>query len=61
MRGLKSDFILSINDAPEIRELFAWASIFEVPTTYTAAKDAAKQVQELVISSIGANWLKDRL
>lgn len=35
LTGLKGRFILSINDVPEIRTIFGWASIEEVTTTYT--------------------------
>lgn len=37
LRGIKGRFLMSINDVPEIRELFAWAEIDEVSTTYTIA------------------------
>lgn len=48
---LKGRFIMSINDRPEIRELFAGFSIEAVPTTYqVAGNNNAKAVTELVIS-----------
>ena len=37
LRGLQGRFILSINDVPEVRELFAWASIEAVDVPYFAA------------------------
>ncbi|MBR0653309.1 DNA adenine methylase [Roseomonas terrae] len=37
LRGLQGRFLLSINDHPEIRRLFAWASIETVETTYSIA------------------------
>lgn len=44
-------FIMSINDHPDIRQLFATFDIEEVPTTYTIGNNAnAKAVTELVIS-----------
>lgn len=51
LRGLKGRFLMSINDVPEIRALFAWARIEEVKTTYTiAGKGAARPAAELLIS-----------
>lgn len=35
LRAVKGRFLMSINDVPEIREIFAWARIEEVTTTYT--------------------------
>lgn len=51
LRGVRGRFLLSINDAPEIRALFAWATIEEEPITY---KISTKNVVELVISGGGA-------
>ncbi|AUC54251.1 DNA methyltransferase [Sagittula sp. P11] len=42
LRGIKGAFLLSINDVPEIRELFDWAHIAPVSTTYSVAKGAAQ-------------------
>lgn len=52
LRAIKGRFILSINDVPEIRELFAWAQIEVVETSYTVGKKA-KRVGELLISDGG--------
>jgi DNA adenine methylase len=51
LKGLQGRFILSINDVPEIRELFSWARIEEEPVTYQVGK--TKHVVELVISGGG--------
>ena len=52
MTALKGKFILSINDTPEIREIFAPYHIDEVRLTYTIAKgETGGKVQELIISS----------
>ena len=37
LAGIKGQFLMSINDVPEIRAMFAWARIEEVSTTYTIA------------------------
>lgn len=51
--SLKGKFILSINDRPEIRALFAAFHIEEVMTTYTTngRKQKAKAARELIISN----------
>ena len=52
LAAARGKFILSINDAPEIRELFAWARLMPVRTTYTiAGKGKATSAAELIISS----------
>lgn len=51
LRGLKGRFLMSINDVPEIRALFAWARIEEVTTTYTIrGKGEPKVAAELLIN-----------
>jgi DNA adenine methylase len=45
-------FILILNDVPEVRELFAWATIETVELSYQAGGAAhTKRVREVVISS----------
>ena len=54
LRGLKGRFILSLNDRPEVRELFDGFEIAEVKTRYSAnaksAKWTAEGAAELLIS-----------
>jgi DNA adenine methylase len=52
LRGVAGRFVLSINDVPEIRDLFAWATIEAVTTTYTVGNHTGRsQVRsELIIS-----------
>ena len=51
LRGLQGQWILSINDVPDIREMFAWAAIDQKSLTYTiAGGEAAKEVIELIIT-----------
>ena len=48
---LKGRFLLSLNDHPEVRRIFARFRIDDAPTTYTVGgTDNAKRVTELVIS-----------
>lgn len=50
LTGIKGRFLMSINDVPEIREIFSWARLEEVATTYTiAGKGQAKPAAELLI------------
>lgn len=51
LRGLKGRFIMSINDVPEIRELFGWAEVEEVKVSYTIGNkgDRAPVRGELVV------------
>lgn len=53
LKAIKGRFILSINDVPEIRELFAWATIEEEPMTYTINAAGRTNVNELVIRGGG--------
>jgi DNA adenine methylase len=51
LQRLQGRFILSLNDVPEVRELFAWAAIETVELSYQTGGGAhTKRVRELVIS-----------
>lgn len=50
LRGLKGRFILSINDVPEIRHIFAEFKLRPVRLTYTVTKGAARPARELIIT-----------
>ncbi|MAX15487.1 MAG: DNA methyltransferase [Sphingobium sp.] len=49
LKALKGRFILSINDVPEIRELFAWAAINPVQLNYRVS-GRVTAARELIIS-----------
>lgn len=51
LRNIQGTFIMSINDVPEIREIFAGFYMDEVRLSYTIAAGAAKKVGELIISN----------
>ena len=54
LANIKGKFIMSINDAEEIRTLFKDFKIEEVSTSYTAGgADKKKRVQELLIRNYG--------
>lgn len=48
---LKGKFILSINDRPEIRELFAAFQFEEIKLKYSVAPSGATEASELIISN----------
>lgn len=51
LQHLQGRFILSLNDVPELRELFAWASIETVERSYQAGgAQHTKRVREVIIS-----------
>lgn len=50
LERIRGSFILSINDAPEVRAVFQSFNIDEVRTTYTASAGGPKKVTELIIS-----------
>ena len=51
LQAIEGRFLLSINDVPEIRELFAWADMEAVETTYSVAGGAhSAKAAELLIS-----------
>lgn len=52
LAAIKGSFILSINDTPEIRDVFGGFILDEVRLTYTAGRDATKgKAKELIISN----------
>lgn len=50
LRRLKGRFILSLNDVPEVRRLFAGFAIERVETTYSLALAQPKPVREVIIT-----------
>lgn len=51
LAGIKGEFLMSINDTPEIRNWFKDFHLDEVRLKYTVAKAGSKKVQELIIGS----------
>lgn len=49
LKGLKGRFILSINDVPEVRSIFAWATIEAVDVNYRLS-GGVTPARELIIS-----------
>jgi DNA adenine methylase len=48
LKNIKGKFLLSLNDRPEVREIFNQFTVIEVETRYSAAKESNKKVKELV-------------
>ncbi|GAB4384951.1 MAG: hypothetical protein Kow0045_09850 [Albidovulum sp.] len=42
LASLQGRFLMSINDVPEVRDLFSWARIEEVSTTYSVGNHAGR-------------------
>jgi len=53
LSNLKSKFILSINDLPEMRETFQDFKIKPVTLKYSAARERSSEAKELLISNYG--------
>ncbi len=54
LAGLQGKFLLSLNDHPAVREIFAAFDIRTVDTTYTIGQDGAKTVSEVIIANYAA-------
>ena len=50
LTNIDGSFILSINDRPEVRELFGSFQIEEVILKYTVAKTKTTEAKELIVS-----------
>lgn len=57
LKGIKGKFILSINDVPEIRQIFTGFHIKEVQTTYTTGTQSGKAAAELLVSNVDLSRL----
>jgi DNA adenine methylase len=51
LRGLKGRFLLSLNDAPEIRRIFADFKVHGLTFSYSSQRKAGKVYQEVLISN----------
>jgi DNA adenine methylase len=51
LRGLKGKFVLSLNDVPQVREIFKAFTIRGVDLHYTAQKVAGKRFKEVLITN----------
>ncbi|QQQ17735.1 DNA adenine methylase [Brevundimonas vitis] len=51
LQGLRGRFMLSLNDTPEVRAIFAWAAIEAVGVTYTLPGKGGVGAKELIIQT----------
>jgi DNA adenine methylase len=51
LKKIKGRFLLSLNDVPEIRRIFAAFEIMPLQMTYSSQRKAGKRYQELLISN----------
>lgn len=51
LQGLKGRFLMSIDDRPEIRELFDWTRIEEVELTYRLSGKPTAAAELIITSS----------
>lgn len=58
LAGIKGAFLLSINDTPEIRQIFAAFHLIEVETTYSTGLNPPKKAPELLISNVAGLTLE---
>lgn len=59
LKALKGSFLLSINDVPAIRDIFSWADLTAVETTYSVNNGKPSKAGELIIRKAkGAKRLK---
>jgi DNA adenine methylase len=57
LRKLKGKFVLSLNDVPQVRKVFADFKFLEIELPYTAQRQAGKRFRELLIANFP---LRDR-
>ena len=53
LAGIQGKFLLSINDTPEMREVFQAFTVEPVTLRYTVAREAATTGKELLIRNFG--------
>lgn len=52
LRKLKGHFMLSLNDVPEVRQIFSQFNLKPVTLAYSTAKGSSKRYREVIISNI---------
>ncbi len=50
LRGLQGRFIMTVNDVPEMREMYAWAQIETAELTYSVGAANGKPAREIIIA-----------
>ena len=57
LKKLQGKFVLSLNDVPQVRRIFAYFKFLEIELPYTAQRKAGKRFRELLIANFP---LRDR-
>ncbi|MHA1523380.1 MAG: DNA adenine methylase, partial [Alphaproteobacteria bacterium] len=55
LRAIKGRFILSLNDVPEVREIFTGFTIEPVKLTYTVGGGKGRAAKEVIITNFEAS------
>lgn len=53
LKGVRGQFIVSLNDVPEVREIFAWAEIESVGVSYGLSAAGSTAAREVIIRGGG--------
>jgi DNA adenine methylase len=51
LQSIRGKFVLTVDDVPEVRQLFSQSKITEVEVPYTSQKEAGKRFPELIITN----------
>lgn len=51
LKGIEGAFIMTVNDVPELREMFSWAAIGTAELTYSTGIKNGCKAKELVITN----------
>ena len=51
LQSIQGKFVLTVDDVPQLRELFKHSNISEVEIPYTAQREAGKRYRELIITN----------
>jgi len=51
LQSIQGKFVLTVDDVPQLRELFSRSKITEVEIPYTAQREAGKRFRELIITN----------
>jgi DNA adenine methylase len=51
LQSIRGKFVLTVDDVPQLRELFKHSKITEVEIPYTAQREAGKRYRELIITN----------
>jgi DNA adenine methylase len=51
LKSIEGAFIMTVNDVPELREMFAWAAMTTADITYSAGLKNGVQARELIITN----------